>query len=186
MNNKIIVNILGELKNLDQVVNDLTDIISLREVEHRTSEQISFHEELKQVTVILSDQINACDATITEDFHEAPEVYSIRSYMHSIFINLISNAVKYCSTGRKPEIKVRTQIVESFICLSVQDNGLGIDLEKYGSKLFTLYKRFHKHVDGRGIGLYMVKTQVESLGGKIEVISREGEGTTFNVFLPKN
>src|SRR4029077_5700505 len=114
--------------------------------EHRTREQISLHEELKRVTEILSDQINACGVIITEDFHEAPEVYSIRSYMHSIFINLISNAVKYCATGRKPEISLRTQIKEPFICLSIQDNGLGIDLEKYGSKLFTLYKRFHNHV----------------------------------------
>lgn len=186
MNNKIITNILSELKNLDQVVTDLTDIISLREVEHRSREQISFHEELNRVTMILSDQIKTCGATITEDFEKAPVVYSIRSYMHSIFINLIGNAVKYCAAGRKLEVNVSTQIMEPFICLTVQDTGLGIDLEKHGSKLFTLYKRFHNHVEGRGIGLYMVKTQVESLGGKIEVMSKEGEGTTFNVFLPKN
>jgi signal transduction histidine kinase len=112
MNNKIITNILSELKNLDQVVTDLTDIISLREVEHRSKEQISLHDELNRVTTILSDQINACGVTITEDFEKVPDVYSIHSYMHSIFINLISNAIKYCATGRKPEINVSTQIVE--------------------------------------------------------------------------
>jgi len=70
--------------------------------------------------------------------------------------------------------------------ISVEDNGLGINLAKHGTKLFTLYKRFHNHVEGRGIGLYMVKNQVESLGGKVEVESSIDAGTVFKVFLPVN
>src|SRR4029078_4254276 len=96
----------------------------------------------------------------------------------------ISNAVKYQAPSRAPIIQVSSHLAEHFVVISVEDNGLGINLAKHGPKLFALYKRFHSHVEGRGIGLYLVKNQVESMGGKVEVESKVDEGTVFKVYLP--
>jgi PAS domain S-box-containing protein len=183
-NSKIISNITEELKSLDLIVNDLNDIISIREVEYQSKEFISLEEEMKHVRLILGQEIKAAKAKIEDDFSACPSVHSIKSYMHSIFLNLVSNALKYRSPDRKPVIRVTSAQEEHYSVISVQDNGLGIDLIKHGTKIFNLYKRFHHEVEGRGIGLYLVKNQVESLGGKIEVESSLGNGTLFKVYLP--
>jgi signal transduction histidine kinase len=111
-------------------------------------------------------------------------VVSVRSYVQSILFNLLTNAIKYRSPHRPLEIEVFSYQEGNFICLGVQDNGLGIDLEKYQDKLFGMYKRFHQHIDGKGLGLHLVKTQIEALGGSIAVESAKGEGTTFKVMFP--
>jgi signal transduction histidine kinase len=80
-------------------------------------------------------------------------------------------------------ITLRTTRDDDFVCLTVSDNGLGINLDKYGKNMFTLYKRFHTHMEGKGLGLYLVKTQITALGGKIEVESEPDKGTTFKVYF---
>ncbi|MFI5136090.1 MAG: PAS domain S-box protein, partial [Chitinophagales bacterium] len=145
INTKIIDSISRELKSLDQIVNDLTDIISIREIEYKSKELVSLHEELEQSRIILSEEIEASHALITEDFSDVPSVNSIKSYLHSILINLIGNAIKFRSLERRPEISIASRQTEQFTVISVQDNGLGINMAKHGSKLFALYKRFHNH-----------------------------------------
>jgi hypothetical protein len=99
--------------------------------------------------------------------------------------HLILNAIKYRKRERKPEIKLSTEWQdERFVCICVQDNGLGIDLDRYREKIFMLYQRFHTHVDGKGLGLHMIKTQAEALGGTIQVESKINEGSTFKLILP--
>jgi signal transduction histidine kinase len=104
-------------------------------------------------------------------------------FLESIIYNLLSNALKYISTERIPEILVRTYELDGRILLSVKDNGLGIDLVKYGNKIFKLNQVFHKRPDAKGVGLYITKAQVESFGGSIIVRSRENEGSEFIVTL---
>ncbi|NJL15322.1 MAG: ATP-binding protein [Microscillaceae bacterium] len=97
----------------------------------------------------------------------------------------MSNAIKYRQPHLPPQILIRGQWQEEYLALSVQDNGMGIDLEQYEGKLFQLYKRFHFHVEGKGMGLFLVNSQVKALKGRISVESRPGAGTCFTVFLPK-
>jgi signal transduction histidine kinase len=100
--------------------------------------------------------------------------------------NLFSNAIKYRDPTRPLIIQIESGQEEQFICLSFQDNGLGIDLQKFGDKIFGLYNRFHTGVvPGKGIGLNLIKTQVETLGGKIELNSKPGEGCLFKVYFPR-
>ena len=65
--------------------------------------------------------------------------------------------------------------------LSFSDNGKGIDLEKRGGQVFGLYKRFHTDIEGKGMGLFMVKTQVETLGGKVGMTSEVNRGTKITL-----
>jgi signal transduction histidine kinase len=98
-------------------------------------------------------------------------------------LNLISNSIKYCSKNGNSYVHLSTIINDNYTILIVEDNGLGIDLERNGSKLFGMYKTFHKHEDARGVGLFITKNQIEAMGGKVEVISEVNKGTTFKVFL---
>lgn len=105
--------------------------------------------------------------------------------LRSILYNLLSNAVKYRSLEKVPQVHIETKIENGFIVISVKDNGIGI-AQNHIQKLFTMFKRFHTHVEGTGIGLYIIKRIVENAGGKIEVESIVNEGTTFKIYLPYN
>ncbi len=128
----------------------------------------------------LKEDIDESRASITYDFSEANKIKFIQPYLHSILYNLISNAIKYRSPDRLPIIKLTSsRSNKQTICLKVEDNGLGMDLNIHGKNIFGLYKRFHLHKEGKGLGLYLVKTQMEMLGGKIEIESIPDKGTIF-------
>ncbi|NDC40612.1 MAG: PAS domain S-box protein [Chitinophagia bacterium] len=104
-------------------------------------------------------------------------------YLESILYNLFSNAIKYSSTERTPEIEISSALIDGRVRITIKDNGIGIDLVKYGGEMFKPNKIFHEGYESKGVGLYLTKTQVENLGGKIEVSSTVNEGTTFVVTL---
>jgi signal transduction histidine kinase len=101
--------------------------------------------------------------------------------LYSVFYNLISNSIKYCQKGVSCIIAIKSKLEKNKLTLIFKDNGMGIDLEKKGDQVFGLYKRFHTNIDGKGVGLFMVKTQVEALGGKISITSGVNKGTTFKI-----
>ncbi|WP_162055155.1 PAS domain S-box protein [Pontibacter pamirensis] len=183
INQKVIDNLLKSAQLLDATIHDLNDILTIRSQISSIKETIAFDCLLQTVLEILDAEITACGASVSTDFRDAPEVSSIRSYAQSILLNLVSNAIKYRFPGRKLAIRINTFRVNNYICLRVQDNGSGIDLEKQQDKIFGLYKRFHQGVEGKGLGLHLVKTQVELLGGKVEVHSTLHEGSTFSVYF---
>ena len=125
--------------------------------------------------------INNDQVQIISDFSGAEELVSVRSYLYSIFLNLVSNSIKYKRPGIKPIIEITSAKIKNKIQLTFKDNGLGIDIKNKEDEIFGLYKRFHDHVDGKGLGLFMVKTQVESLGGKIMVASEVNKGSEFRI-----
>lgn len=175
-----------EAAHLDDVVKDINTIVSARKSEDEKFSSVLFETELKLITEVLQDEIDKSGAIITADFKEVSQILTIKSYLYSILYNLISNAIKY----RRPEvalqIEVRTTCDEKFICLLVKDNGMGMDLVKNSTKVFGLYKRFHVgSIPGKGIGLHLVKTHAESLGGRVEIESKVNEGTTFKVYILK-
>lgn len=120
---------------------------------------------------------------LSQNHLKAPKIRSVKPYVESVLQNLLSNAIKYRHPDRVASIRLSTHPVDDYICLTVTDNGLGIDTALYKEKVFTLYPRFHTHVDGKGLGLYLVKTQILALGAKIELESQVGEGTVFKVYF---
>lgn len=113
-------------------------------------------------------------------------VYGNLSYLESIVLNLLTNAIKYSDPSKSKSVLISIESDPNWTILRVADNGLGIDLKRQGRKMFGMYKTFHDHPDSRGIGLFITKSQVEALGGKIEVESEEGIGSTFSVYLKSN
>jgi PAS domain S-box-containing protein len=171
-------------EGMDTVIKDLNQILDINGMlsEHRTL--INFNCLLEEVEIGLELTIKRENVRIISDFTAAESIDSLRSYLYSIFYNLISKGIKYRRPGVDPVITIATKKVGKKIEIRFQDNGLGIDLQKAGDRLFGLYKRIHVHTEGRGVGLYLVKTQVEALGGRISVDSTPGQGTEFIIELP--
>ncbi|WP_374164132.1 PAS domain S-box protein [Arcticibacter sp. MXS-1] len=169
---------------LDQVITDLTAILHTSRDLAEAKEEIHLESLVTSVTSTLVPAFKREAAILNCDFRELETIYSIRSYLTSILYNLISNSIKYRNEYEVPLIEIKGFKTEGKGMICYSDNGLGMDLEKYGDKVFGLYKRFHSHKHGRGMGLFMVKTQVETLGGKITIQSEVQKGTRFTIELP--
>lgn len=167
-------------KEFDEVIRDLGKIIDIRNDIYRIREKVFFQEEWSMVLRGLVTFIQP-DMRIESHFREAPFVYTVRPIVTSILYNLASNAIKYRSPQRPLHLKIQSIQGQGMIVLTVSDNGLGMNLEQFNRNIFGLYKRFHTHTDGKGLGLYLVKLQIESLGGTVEVSSELNVGTTFKV-----
>ncbi len=113
------------------------------------------------------------------------QVSAPKTYLTSILYNLLSNALKYSSHDQPTEITITTQLKVGAVVLTVKDNGSGIDLERYRDKIFNLNQYFHEGYDSKGVGLYLTRTQVESMGGRITVESAPGKGSTFTIYFPR-
>lgn len=165
--------------NIAETMNELLETIKIKKNQEIERVEIRFKDTLAKVVQSLEGELIESGATVTYNFNNAPKIYYSKPYLESILQNLISNAVKYRSPNRIPEIFVSTDLAKSGIELRVQDNGLGIDLEKFGKKLFGLHKTFHGNEEAKGVGLFLTKTQIETLGGTIIAESQVDKGTTF-------
>ena len=170
-------------ENLNQTVNDLTEIVEVHLTQSDISE-VYIHEVIKKNIDSLKIQINDAKFEIINTIDHDLKVKAVPAYLDSIVLNMITNAIKYRDEKRLCYLKIYSGIEGSMISLYFEDNGLGIDLKKYGDKLFGMYKTFHEHNDSRGVGLFITKNQVESMDGKIQVESKVNRGTTFKILLP--
>ncbi|MEO7990072.1 MAG: two-component regulator propeller domain-containing protein [Chryseolinea sp.] len=182
----IMSKLISTTNELDTVVKDLNTILVLRKDNISILTDVNLEQELRLIRMDMANKIFETDASINEDFSRAPTIHTVKPYLDSILINLLSNAIKYRHPDRRLVIQISSEIIDRYICLTVCDNGLGIDLSLYREKLFTMYNRFHNHVEGKGMGLYLVKTQVVALGGIIEVESEVNFGTTFKIFFKRS
>jgi PAS domain S-box-containing protein len=180
----ISTHLLYSTRKLDDVIVDLTKILDIRSQQALAKEGVDLADTIENIREILSSQFSDSKAELILDLSENQFLFSIKSYLHSIIYNLVANGIKYRSPNRKLVIRITSFKNENETGFTVGDNGLGIDLEKFQHKLFNLYQRFHNHVDGKGMGLYLVRTQTLALGGNIEVESKLDEGTTFKVTFP--
>jgi signal transduction histidine kinase len=171
-------------RELDNVLRDLSRILEIRKGSGKNLQLVSIPESCKKIIKQLNDEINTADAIVTTNFMDAKEIYSIPQYIDSILFHLLSNALKYKSPARRAAIFITVRHNSNVLRIIVEDNGLGLELDKYREKIFALYQRFHLHVEGKGMGLHLVKLQTEALGGTVTVKSKLNEGSVFEVILP--
>lgn len=170
-------------KNLNETFNELVESIQISQDTEIPHEEIDLKSFTNGIIDSLHGEINKTQAIIELDFSEAPKLCYPINYMRSILQNLISNSLKYSSPERRPLIKISSQLKKDTIILSISDNGLGLDLEKHSENLFKIRKVFHNHPAAKGFGLFITKSQVTALGGKIWVESQPDVGSTFHVEL---
>lgn len=181
---KVVDLIHASVLELDTTIYDLNGILEIKKGIHSSYEIINFNDCFAKIKNVLNDKIKESNAIIDADFSEAATCYAVPSYIESILYNLTSNGIKYRAPDRPPSISIKTSKENEKLVLKISDNGIGMDLSSLKEKVFTLYQRFHHHVEGKGLGLFLVKTQVEALNGTIEINSKVNEGTTFTIRLP--
>lgn len=167
---------------LDSTLKELIKILEVKLNNTIVFQQCFFEDIVSKVKSMLNIQIYNENIV----FNTAFEVKSLdypSVYLESVLYNLISNAIKYRRQNVTPEVKLRTYIEDKRVILEVSDNGLGIDLNKYGHQIFKLNKIFHEGFDSKGLGLFILKNQIETLGGSISVESEPNVGSTFKVIF---
>lgn len=172
------------IKNLLSTMEDTIDILKVQEDSGQVIEEVTLEDILDKTKTALIGMIRETNATLDVDFSAFNRLHFSKSYLESIFLNLISNALKYKHPDRPPHLQIKGELEQEKRVLSFSDNGMGIDLEKHRDKVFGMNKTFHTNPDAKGVGLYIVKTQLESLGAKIMVFSTLHEGTTFRIEFP--
>ena len=180
----LIVNkMTGVTKRLEQTITDLNEVIQLTQKNKDSQETVDIQSVIDDINADMEAQIQKSGTELEVDLHAFKTVTYSTVQLKSIIQNLVSNAIKYRKDDVNPVVKITAGIKDGWKFLEVKDNGKGIDLQKYGKKLFGLFQRFDLDAPGKGIGLYTVKQIVEQRGGWIEVQSEPNVGSVFTVFL---
>ena len=168
-------------KNLNETLNELLEVLHVKSNKGIERQVLSFDSVFNKVKESMQGDILNSKAEVSGSFEQVPYISYPKAYLESIFYNLLSNAIKYRSPDRVPVVKAFSRRENGKIILEVSDNGLGIDMERYGDQVFGLRKIFHTKTNAKGVGLFMTKTQVEALGGVINIKSEVNIGTIFTI-----
>lgn len=170
---------------LMETTENLNEIITIQNNIDAKWAQINLHDEIRKTMSVINGMSKEKEVFIVNKVDKSAVIPAIPSYLESIILNLLTNAVKYSSPERTPMIVLENEENPEYSLLHVTDNGIGIDLDTYGGKIFGMYKTFHNNKDARGFGLFITKNQIEAMNGKITVSSKLGEGTRFTVYFRK-
>lgn len=181
---QILKHIKDSSLKMNDIVKDLSLVLNTKSNLNSKKQKVYLHSVIHGITETLENQIEQTKCKISTSIStNANEIFSVKSYIESIFFNLISNAIKYRSNKRNLIIKISAKKNDNKTIIKISDNGIGFDLKTNGAYVFGLYKRFNFEVDGKGLGLHMTKNQVEALGGTIKIESEIDKGTTFIITL---
>lgn len=173
------------VQNLEDVISDLGTIINIRYGANHMTELVSLKSITDQTIQTLEDDIKRKDLIIDLSHFHDQLIMGIKPYLLSIFYNLFHNALKYSSNERQSILKVSARETKEEVIVVIDDNGIGIDMRYAEGKIFNLYQRFHTNIEGKGFGLFLIKTQIEAMGGQIKINSELNKGTTFTIVFKK-
>jgi len=174
---------LGKASNrLEDTLLQLNDIVSVVSSEHELV-RISLNSVIDNFQSSFETMMKEAAVNFVNDVEKEIVVKVVPAFLDSIVTNLITNAIRYRDPNKTSFVRLFTETKDENVILGVEDNGLGLDLKKYGNKLFGMHKTFHNHKYAKGIGLFITKNQIESMGGKIMVHSEKGKGSTFEVYF---
>ena len=168
---------------LMETLHNLNEIVAINTESTIDKKSVNLNEGINTVLGNLAGLLNGNKATVITEIPKNTHINVIPEYLESILFHIVSNAIKYKKPDIDPIIKFGLTYIQNYTVLSIEDNGLGIDLKKFGNKLFGMYKTFHGNEDARGLGLYIVKNKIEAMEGKINAKSQVGVGTTFNLYF---
>jgi len=186
MNDDIMKKIEHTTEALDQTIKDLHHSLALKAADKEKFRKVLLGDVMKDVNGLLSEEITKNEASIETNFSKANIVFGAKSYVVNVFYNLILNAINYAKEGVSAVIEIASDENDKEVVLKFSDNGIGMELTpEKERKIFDMYGRLSGATEGKGFGLYLVKTQVEAMDGKIEVESEKDVGTTFTITFPK-
>lgn len=172
-------------QGLTETIEHLSEVAVINQNARLPQEAIALFDRVQRAVQQLNGVIHECDATVNIDIHQEMQVSGVPAYIDSVCNNLISNALKYHSPDRKLRLDISAKAEDECVIIEFSDNGLGFDAEANRSRIFKLYKTFHRNKDSRGVGLFITRNQIEAMNGSIDVSSTPGEGTTFTIKLQR-
>jgi len=172
-------------KNLEETIDNLSEVSSFENVTPDDFVEVNVVQIINKTLTSLNTLFYDVGGIVDVKVPSSITVMAIPEYIRSIFLNILSNTITYRSKQDLLKVSITATQVEDFIIIHFTDNGLGIDLDLHGDKIFGLYKTFHRNENSRGLGLYIVKNQIEALGGRIEVTSAVGKGSTFKIYIKR-
>lgn len=172
-------------KGLNETIIHLNEVVQIKTTTLEKMKPVVLLKALKKAKNDIKALLLKKDPLINIAIDKAHVVHVVPAYLDSIFLNLLTNAIKYSSPDRKLKINISSTIKKNQVLITFSDNGLGIDLKMHGNKVFGMFKTFHKHPDAKGIGLFITKNQIESMGGSIAIKSEVNVGTSFHITLEK-
>jgi two-component system, chemotaxis family, CheB/CheR fusion protein len=175
----------GAVERFKRTIGNLTEITKLQNENSPEATTVDLAEVTREVTLDLDRSIRKADAHLEVQIPPQTFISFSKKNLRSIVYNLLSNAIKYRSPNRRPVITLTCHLEGGYVVMEVKDNGLGMSKE-HQEQLFTMFKRFHDHVDGSGIGLYMVKKIIDNAGAKIKVTSELDHGSSFCVYFKRD
>lgn len=181
---ELIEGLQTSIKTMDTIIKDLNQTLQTKDAVHKKKEEVHFRQLIEEITFSINNLMISEEVSLHCDFEAKQSLFTVRGYLYSIFYNLILNSIKYRKLEKAPIINIKSTVHLDQLFLTFEDNGKGIDMEKNGASLFGLYKRFDTSIEGKGMGMFMVKTQIEELNGSIEVESELGKGTKITVRFP--
>jgi len=172
--------------NLESTIHDLNDIVKVNVSGQEDFQIIQLKAAVNKIIESVEPLTKTGNIEIYVEVGETINVYGLRAYIESILLNLVTNGIKYSSPDRDSMIKItaKEDVLNKLVLIEIEDNGIGIDLDTHRKDLFKMYKIFHKHEDARGVGLFLVKNQVENMNGSIDIESTVDVGTKFIIKLP--
>jgi PAS domain S-box-containing protein len=171
-------------ENLEQTIQHLNSIVSVNEESMNSYDYLTLKPLIESALTNMNQEIIQTDTEINIEIEKDLKIYGVPAYLESILHNLFSNAIKYRHPDRRPVVTINARSTGNGVEMVVADNGLGMDLETYGDKLFGMYRTFHNNKNARGIGLYLTKNQIDAMGAEIFVNSEVDKGTIFQLFFP--
>lgn len=186
-----------ELKNINRMISDaaeslsetithLNDVVQVKTGALENLQSTSVLNTIEHIKKSIGGLLEEHDAIIKIDIEKSHFVNAVPAYLESIFLNILTNALKYSSLDRTPVIEIKSKLKKETVLITFKDNGQGIDLKRHGDKIFGMYKTFHKHKDAKGIGLFITKNQIEAMSGSIKIESVVDEGTTIFIELKQS
>lgn len=169
--------------NLNETLLNLNNVINIQTSIEIEVEPLNLNDYIERTLSTLNAQILNKKVAVINEVDKSLLINYNRAYLESILLNLISNAIRYGHPSREPVITLTCVEEDGQLVLRIADNGIGIDLEKYGDKMFGMYQTFNGNPDARGYGLFITKNQIEAMGGRIDVESQLHQGTTFIISL---
>lgn len=175
--------ITSATESLSETIAHLNDVVQVKTGALEKLQSISVLNTINQITKSINGILEEHSAILKIDVSKTHFVSAVPAYLESIFLNILTNALKYRSAERTPVIEIKSRIKKDKVLITFTDNGQGIDLNRHGDKIFGMYKTFHKHKDAKGIGLFITKNQIESMNGTINIESVVDKGTTMFIEL---
>ena len=173
--------IQNAVMQLTETIHNLNEVASINTMVSNDLSPLNLLDFTNKALSSIAAQILETNAKFIIEIDKDIEIYGVAAYMDSILLNFFTNAIKYRQLNKVPIIKVNASKMADFTQLTIEDNGMGIDLKQHGHKIFGMYKTFHKHEDARGLGLFITKNQIDAIGGKVELTSKVGAGTKFTI-----